>query len=66
MPGRRTESGGDLPDALRQTHLLKLLADANVKILSDTNVLEIMDKGVTIADKYGKRGTLEAILWCLP
>ncbi len=41
-------------------HLLKLLADANVRILTSTNVLEITDEGVTIADKDDKRSTLKA------
>ena len=41
-------------------HLLKLLADANVSILTETKCLEIRDNGITIADKYGKRSTLEA------
>ena len=41
-------------------HLLKLLADTNVKILTDTNVLEITDEGIAIADKDGKKSTLEA------
>jgi len=41
-------------------HLLKLLADANVKIFTDTNILEITDKGVAIADKGGRKSILEA------
>lgn len=41
-------------------HLLKLLADADVNILTETKCLEIRDNGITIADKYGKRSTLEA------
>ena len=41
-------------------HLLRLLADANVKIFTDTNILEIIDKGVAIADKGGRKGILEA------
>jgi len=41
-------------------HLLKLLADTNVRILTDTNVLEITDEGIAIADKDGKKSTLEA------
>ena len=41
-------------------HLLKLLADADVNILTETKCLEITDNGITIADKYGKRSTLEA------
>lgn len=41
-------------------HLLKLLTDADVNILTETKCLEIRDNGITIADKYGKRSTLEA------
>ena len=41
-------------------HLLKLLADADVNILTETKCLEIRDNGITITDKYGKRSTLEA------
>ncbi len=41
-------------------HLLKLLADANVEILTDTKVLEITDEGIAIADKDGRKSTLEA------
>ncbi len=41
-------------------HLLKLLADANVEVLTGTNVLEITNTGITIADKDGKRSTLKA------
>ncbi|MFC1905094.1 FAD-dependent oxidoreductase [Chloroflexota bacterium] len=41
-------------------HLLKLLADANVRILTGANPLEITDEGVTLADKDGRRSTLEA------
>lgn len=41
-------------------HLLKLLADADVNILTETKCLEITDNSITIADKYGKRSTLEA------
>jgi len=40
-------------------HLLKLLADADVEILTETSVAEIMDDSVVIVDKYGKRGKLE-------
>ncbi len=41
-------------------HLMKLLAESNVKILTRTNVLEITDEGITIADEHGERGTLDA------
>lgn len=41
-------------------HMLKLLAESNVKSLTETNVLEITDEGVAIADKDGKRSTLKA------
>jgi 2-enoate reductase len=41
-------------------HMLKLLTDAKVEILTETKVLEITDEGVTIADKLGKRSTLKA------
>jgi len=41
-------------------HLLKLLADANVKVLTEGKVLEITDKGIIIADKHNKRSTLPA------
>ena len=41
-------------------HMLKLLTDAKVEILTETKVLEITDEGVKIADKLGKRSTLKA------
>ena len=41
-----------------RTHLLKLLGDINVRILTETNVLEIMDDNVVIADKHGTRSQL--------
>jgi len=50
---------GDLQPQSRE-HLLKLLANADVEILTNTNVLEITDEGIAIADKDGKRSTLEA------
>ena len=43
-----------------RAHLLQLLADAKAEILTETKVLEITDEGITIADKHGKRSTLEA------
>ena len=41
-------------------HLLKLLADTNVEILTETSVAEITDDSVVIVNKYGKRSKLEA------
>jgi len=41
-------------------HLLKLLAEADAKVLTSTNVLKIADEGVTVADKDGKQSILEA------
>ena len=49
----------DVPPA-NSMHLLELLADMDVQILTETKFLEITDNGITIADKYGKRSTLEA------
>jgi len=46
--------------AVNRMHLLKLLADTDVRILTGANPLEITDEGVTIADKDGKRNTLKA------
>ena len=46
--------------AANRMHLLKLLADADVRVFADTSILEIMDKGVAIADKSGKRSVLGA------
>jgi len=43
-----------------RTHLLKLLADANANILTETRILEITDEGMAIADKNGNRRLLEA------
>ncbi|MFC2006496.1 FAD-dependent oxidoreductase [Chloroflexota bacterium] len=45
---------------VNRTHLLKLLADTNVRILTGTNVLEITYEGMVVADKDGKRSTLKA------
>ena len=44
---------------LNRLHLLRLLADADVKIFTNTNILEITGEGVAIADEQGKRSTLE-------
>ena len=41
-------------------HVLKLLDDTKVRILTGTTVLEITDNGVLISDKAGKCSTLEA------
>ncbi len=46
--------------SVNRMHLLKLLTEANVEILTDTRVLEITDGGIAIADKYGKRSIREA------
>ena len=46
--------------AVNRMHLLKMLEDANVKILTNINVLEITDEGIIITDKYGKRSMLSA------
>ena len=48
---------GNVSEANRM-HLLKLLGDINVGILTETNVLEIMDDNVVIADKHGTRSQL--------
>ncbi len=40
-------------------HLLKMLADTNVKILTETSVAEIMDDNVVLVDKYGRKNKLE-------
>ena len=45
---------------VNRVHLLKLLNEAGVKILTETKVLEITDEGITISDKSGKRSMLEA------
>lgn len=49
----------DLWSASRM-HLLKLLADNDIAVLTDTGVLEITDKGVTISDKASNKNILEA------
>ena len=41
-------------------HMLKLLAEAGVKYLTETSTLKITDDGITIADKDGKQSTLKA------
>ena len=46
--------------SINRMHLEKLLADSQVEILTKTELLEITDKGIVIADKDGRRSTLEA------
>ena len=46
--------------APNRMHLLQLLKDEKVDILTESNVLEIKDEGVVIADKSGKRSILSA------
>ena len=41
-------------------HLLKLLEDEKVQIMTDTSVLEVKDEGIVIAGKEGKKSTLAA------
>jgi 2-enoate reductase len=43
-----------------QMHLMKLLDEANVDVLTDTMVIEITNEGVAIADKSGRRSIREA------
>lgn len=45
--------------SINRIHLLKLLSNTNVRILTETRVLEIMDEGVMIADKEDQRSKLE-------
>lgn len=40
--------------------LVKALSEHNVKVMSSTNVLEIADSHITIADEHGKKSTMEA------
>jgi 2-enoate reductase len=53
-------------DALRDTFFINAddikekLDDAKVKILENTNVLEVTDSGIAIVDEQGKGSTLEA------
>jgi len=49
----------DMSEANRM-HLLKLLAGASVRILTETSVSEIMGDSIVMADKYGKRSKLES------
>ncbi|MBI4188816.1 MAG: FAD-dependent oxidoreductase [Chloroflexi bacterium] len=41
-------------------HLLKLLAEAKVKVLIETSTLGVNDEGITVADKAGKGSRLVA------
>jgi 2-enoate reductase len=43
-----------------RVYLLKLMAEAKVKTLTNTIVLEVTDQGVTVVDRMGKRSTLAA------
>ncbi len=45
---------------INRTHLLNLLGDGDVKILSETRVLEITERGVIISDSHHQRSTLTA------
>lgn len=45
---------------INRTHLLKLLSDAKVKILTETKVLEITSEEVMIEGKDGQKSKLEA------
>ncbi|MFC1930199.1 FAD-dependent oxidoreductase, partial [Chloroflexota bacterium] len=40
-------------------HLLGLIADASVKVLTETNVLEIRDNSIITTDKRGKKNELQ-------
>lgn len=44
--------------AVNRMHLLKLLAEADVKILTGITVLKVTDKGINISDKKGNKSTL--------
>ncbi|MFC1981119.1 FAD-dependent oxidoreductase [Chloroflexota bacterium] len=44
---------------LNRSHLLKLLADADVKISTNTGIREITDEGVAVVDEHGEGSTLE-------
>lgn len=46
--------------AINRMHLLVLLAEAGVTILTGTTITEITDDGVTLADRDGKRSTLQS------
>ena len=46
--------------SINRMHLLKLLADRGVKILTETRVVEIGDQEITIVDKEDRPSTLKA------
>jgi 2-enoate reductase len=46
--------------SINRLHLLRLLSDAGVEILTETRVLEIADGGVVVVGKGGKQRTLAA------
>ena len=46
--------------ALNRMHLLRLLADSNVRIRTGAEVLEITDKGAVITEKNEAKSLLEA------
>jgi 2-enoate reductase len=45
--------------AINRMHLMRLLAEADVRILTETTVAEIMDNAVIVIDKNGKRSELQ-------
>ena len=49
---------GDIP-WMNRMHLMQLLNDAGVDILTDTEVLDIMDDGITITNKSNRKDTME-------
>jgi 2-enoate reductase len=53
------EIAGDIFISTQQ-HLKKLLAEAGVKILTETRVLEIREEGALISDQHGQRSLLAA------
>jgi 2-enoate reductase len=46
-------------DAANRTHLLKLLDDHQVKVLTESQVMEIKDGSTIIGDRYGRRSEVE-------
>ncbi len=49
----------DMPP-INALHMLKLIEEAGVTILTETRVLEITDEGLSFIDKTGKKGMLQA------
>lgn len=45
---------------VNRMHLIKLLADANIKVLTGTEMLKVTAGGVALANKGGKKSTLPA------